>query len=42
MRWLEPVEEDLKNTGMRNWRRKEQEREQWRAILKEAKVHQGL
>jgi hypothetical protein len=22
MRWLESVEEDLKNTGVRNWRRK--------------------
>jgi hypothetical protein len=40
-RWLESVETDLKKTGVKNWRRKAQDREQWRTILKEAKVHQG-
>jgi hypothetical protein len=42
LRWLESVEEDLKNVGVRNWRREEQEREQWRASLEGAKVYQGL
>ena len=35
--WPESAEED-----MRNWRRKAQDREQWRAIVEEAKVHQRL
>jgi hypothetical protein len=41
-RWLESVETDLKKMDVKNWRRKAQDREQWRTILKEAKVHQGL
>ena len=40
--WLESVEEDLKNMGVGNWRRKQQDREEWRTVLEEAKVHQGL
>jgi hypothetical protein len=40
-RWLESVETDLRKMGVKNWRRKTQEREQW-TIFKEAKVHQGL
>jgi hypothetical protein len=41
-RWLESVETDLKKMGIKNWRRKTQDRTQWTTILKEAKVHQGL
>jgi len=39
-RWLESVGKDLKDTGLRNWRCKSQGWEQWRTILKEAKIHQ--
>jgi len=42
LRWLESVEEDLKNMGMRNWRRKLQVQEHWRTILEEPEVHKGL
>jgi len=42
LRWLESAEEDLKNMDLRNWIRKSQDREQWRAILEDAKVHQEL
>jgi hypothetical protein len=42
LRWLQSGEKDLKNTGLRNWRSKSQDREEWRTIFKEAKVHQGL
>jgi hypothetical protein len=42
MRWLESVEEDLKNMGMRKWRHKLQVQECWRTILEEAKVHKRL
>jgi hypothetical protein len=32
--WFESVEEDLKNMGVWNWRSKQQEREEWRTVLK--------
>jgi hypothetical protein len=39
--WLESVDEDLKNMGVRNWRHKQQYREQWRTMLQEFKIHHG-
>jgi hypothetical protein len=42
IRWLDSIEEDLKIIGVRNWRRRTQDRDQWRAIVEEAKVHCGL
>jgi len=42
LRLLESDEEDLNNKGVRNWRRKSQDRELWRTILEETKVHQEL
>jgi hypothetical protein len=42
IRWLDTVEEDLKITRVRNWRPKSQDWDQWRAIVKEAKVNHGL
>ena len=42
LRWLESVEEDLKTMGVRNWRRKSRDRDEWRTILEEAKVHREL
>jgi hypothetical protein len=41
IRWLQSVE-DLKTMGVRNWRRKSHDRDQWRAIVKDYKVHHGL
>ena len=41
LRWLESVEKDQK-MGVRNWRRKSQDRAQWMTILEEVKVHQEL
>jgi hypothetical protein len=41
-RWLGSDETDLREMGVKNWRRKAQDREQWRTILEEAKVCQGL
>jgi hypothetical protein len=41
-RWLDSVEEDLKKTGVWNWRRNSQNRAQWRAVVKETKVHHGV
>jgi hypothetical protein len=42
VRWLESVETDLRKIGLKTWRRKTHDTEEWRTILKEAKVHQGL
>jgi hypothetical protein len=39
LKWLESGEEDLKKMGLRNCRKKKQDREQWRTILEEAEVH---
>jgi hypothetical protein len=41
-RWLESVETDQRKTGVKSCRRKAQDRQQWRATLKEEKVHRGL
>jgi hypothetical protein len=42
LRWLESVEGDLKNMGVRNWRRESRDRDEWRTIWEEAKVLQGM
>jgi len=42
LRWVESVQEDIIKIGVRNWRRRFLDREQWRAILEEAKFCQGL
>jgi uncharacterized phage-associated protein len=42
VKWLNSVEEDFKTVGIRKWRRKSQDRDPWRAVVKQAKVHDGL
>jgi hypothetical protein len=42
LRWLESDAEDMKNMGVRKWSRKYKDIEQWRTILKEVQVQQGL
>ena len=41
-RWLDDIEEDLKSMGVRGWRRKAGDRSEWRKVIREAKVLQGL
>jgi hypothetical protein len=41
-RWLDEVEQDLKQMGVRGWRKRAQNRDEWRGILKETKVLHGL
>jgi len=42
LRWLDQVEEDLKEVKVRNWREKCKDRRLWNEIIKQAKTHQGL
>jgi hypothetical protein len=42
VRWLDDVQEDLREMGIEVWRRKAQDRDQWRRISLVAKAHVGL
>ena len=41
VRRLNDVQEDLRKMGIEGWRRKAQDRDQWRRIAQEAKAHYG-
>jgi hypothetical protein len=42
VRWLDDVQEDLREMGIKDGRRKAQDRDQRRRIAQEAKAHVGL
>jgi hypothetical protein len=42
IRWLDDVQEDLREMGIEGWRRKAQDIDQWRRIAQEVKAHEGL
>jgi hypothetical protein len=42
VRWLDDIQEDLREMWIEGWRRKAQDRDQWRRIAQEAKAHVGL
>jgi hypothetical protein len=41
-RWINDVEQDLRKLGIRNWRSRAGDRQRWRAVVREAKVHPGM
>ena len=38
LRWINDVEDDLRKLGVKRWRTKASEREEWTSIIKEAKA----
>jgi hypothetical protein len=42
LRWLDDVLQDLKTLKVTAWWKKAQDRDSWKAVIKEAKAHKGL
>jgi len=42
LRWMDDVREDLRRMGVTNWRIRAHRREDWKMVMKEVKVLQGL
>ena len=42
MRWLDEVLKDLMKLGVRGWRERVADRDDWRRVVEKAKAHQGL
>jgi hypothetical protein len=42
VRWLDDVQEDLRGMEIEGWRRKAENRNQWKRIAQEAKAYVGL
>jgi len=38
LRWIDDVEDDLRNLGVKRWKAKALDREEWASIIREAKV----
>jgi hypothetical protein len=41
-RRIDDVEQDPRTMGMREWRTRDRDRQDWRKVTREAKVHSGL
>jgi hypothetical protein len=39
---IDDVEQDLRTMGVRGWRTRAGDRQEWRRVTREAKVHPGL
>ena len=38
-RWIDDLESDLRSLGIRNWKAKARNRNEWKAVVRDAKVH---
>jgi hypothetical protein len=41
-RWIDEVQQDLRTMGVRGWRTRARDRQEWRRVTRQAKVHPGL
>jgi hypothetical protein len=42
VRWEDDVRNDLRKTGVNNWKQRTHERKQWKEITEQAKTHKEL
>jgi hypothetical protein len=42
LRWEDDARNDLRKTGVKNWKQKVQERKKWKEIIEQAKTHEEL
>jgi hypothetical protein len=42
LRWEDDVRNDLKKMGVKNWKKRVQERNHWKEIIEQAKTHEEL
>ena len=42
LRWMDDMREDLRRMGVTNWRTRAHRRDDWKMVVKEAEVLQGL
>jgi hypothetical protein len=40
--WIDDVQQDLRTMGVRGWRTRARDRQEWRRVIREAKVHPEL
>jgi hypothetical protein len=40
-RWIDDVEQDLRKMRVRGWRMRARDRQEWRRVIREAKLHPG-
>jgi hypothetical protein len=41
-RWIDDVEQDLRTMGVRGWRMRARDQQEWRRVTRKAKVHPEL
>jgi len=42
LRWEDGVDQDMRISGVKNWKKVALERDEWAKLLKKARVHHGL
>jgi hypothetical protein len=42
LRWEDDARNDLRKTGVKNWKQRAQERKKWKEIIEQAKTHKEL
>ena len=42
LRWEDGVDQDMRISGVKNWKKVALDRDEWAQLLKKARAHQGL